>query len=65
MRISVFEHIGIVILEAKSQVELVVEPYFGRVVVLNDHPYSDVELTLIDNQWVLYIFLHNILRLFA
>lgn len=65
MRVLVVETGGVVVLQAEATVEFPIEPYFGRVVVLHQHPLPDIEFPLPQDQRVLDVFLHHILRLLA
>jgi hypothetical protein len=60
--IPIFEHISVVILQAKPKVKLIVKPYLRRVVILNENPNSDIEFTFVDDQRVLNVLLNNVLN---
>jgi hypothetical protein len=49
----------VVFLQAEPEVELGVDPYFGRGVVFDQYPLSDIELASVDDEWILDVFLHD------
>lgn len=59
--ISVVDVLETVELGAEPDVALFVEPYFGRVEVLNENPLSYVKFTIMNHQWIFDVFLGDIL----
>ena len=54
-----------IIITAKSEVALFIEPDNWRIVVLDKHPLSDVKFFTIYQQRVLYVFLDYKLAIFS
>lgn len=46
------------VIVGEAKIALLIEPYFRRIEVLNEHPLSDIKLSSFDEQWILYIFLY-------
>jgi hypothetical protein len=61
MCIPIFEHISVVILQAKPKVELIIKPYLWRVIILNEHPNSDIEFAFVDDERILNVLLNHVL----
>jgi hypothetical protein len=61
--VPVFEHISVVILKTKAKVKLIIKPNLRRVVILNEHPNSDIEFAFVDNQRIFNVLLDNILNI--
>lgn len=64
MHIFVSDIIHAVLLGTKSQIALLVDPYFGRLKRPNQYPLSDVELPVLYYQRILYVFLDDKLNVF-
>lgn len=65
VRVLVLEHVRVIVLQTEPQVELIVEPDFGWVVVFDDNPNADIEFPPVDYEWILDILLDHVLGLFA
>lgn len=63
--VSVVDVLQTVELGAESDVALFVEPDFGRVEVLNEHPLSDVEFPIMDDQRIFDVLLSHVLNVLA
>jgi hypothetical protein len=42
----------------KSEIALIIKPYFGWVEILYEYPLSYIKFSALNQQWILYVFLY-------
>lgn len=59
MNLSVVDVIQGKLIATKSHIALVIEPYFGRIEILDENPLPDVKFFALNKKGMFYIFLNN------
>jgi hypothetical protein len=62
---AIIKTFRVILFEAKSNIELSVEPNSRRIIIFNNDPLSDIEFSVFDEERIFNIFLYYVLGFFA
>jgi hypothetical protein len=65
MYVPIVDIVEIIVLGTEPHIALVIEPHFGRIKILYEHPLPNIELPAQNHQRILDVFLRHILYVLA